>query len=401
MMSIAAHGLAIGILLSRAPLRASDATDSPKAAWFEVTRQAEPEPPEPAPPAPPPPTPPVPLERPRSARATATKSRSVSSPRVPSADERQGGLPDGEGTLLVGPAGDGLTSGSGDGAVQAAEPAAAASPATPEPRRERRPAQLSLWIDPKQFEHLALLRPGIAVLMAVPGFRDVLRGSSIRPFDDLERLRVSIRGADPEKLMVAGVHVGGENAVRDAARRVAAMRRQEPIWRGDSKLQATSWVDGTTADRGLAVRDGAFLIGARSSMPALLGSSSEDPVREASRLRKRVIILLTIDDAARYLPGASKCSLEAFRLSIAAQGDTQRISLRADYETSAAARAAAQCLRPVEGGSAPDSELLGWLARAQVLPDSSTTQLSTEVMNAQIQSLLDGLAWVLRSVGRT
>lgn len=398
LMSIAAHGLAIGSLLSRAALRASVSVDSPNAAWFEVDRPPEPEPPETASPEPPPP---IAAERPRATRATATKSRSVSNPRVPNAQERQGGLPAGEGTLPAGPAGDGLSSGSNDGPVQAAEPARSAAPPAPEPRRERRPAQLSLWIDPKQFEHLALVRPGIAVLMAVPGFRDVLRGSSIRPFNDLERLRISIRGADPEKLMVAGVHVGGEEAVREAAQRVAAMRRQEPIWRGDSKLRATSWVDGTAADRGLAVRDGAFLIGARASMPALLGSTSEEPVQEASRLRKRVILLVTVDDAPRYLSGASKCALEAFRLSIATQGDRQRISLHADYETSAAARAAAQCLHPVGGGAAPDSELLGWLARAQVAPDSSSTRLTTEVSNAQIQSLLDGLAWVLRSVGRS
>ncbi len=237
--------------------------------------------------------------------------------------------------------------------------------------------------------------------MAVAGFRDILRGSSIRPFNDLERLRVSIRGSDPEELMIAGVHSGGEAAVREAAQRIAAMRRQEPIWRGDSSLRATSWVDGTAADRGLALRGGAFLIGARSSLPSLLGTSSKDPVQDASRLRKRVFILLTIDDAPRYLPAVSKCALQGVRLSLADQGDTQRISLYAEYETLTAARAARQCLDRLGDGATPDAELLGWLARAQVAADSSATQLSSEVTNAQIQSLLDGLAWVLRTAGRT
>jgi uncharacterized protein YjbI with pentapeptide repeats len=258
LVSIGVHLLVIGMLLARAPLRASDALEAANAAWFEVARNseiaAEPAPPSPPPAPAQPPTktrPQRPVQSPRAGR-----SRTAPGPRVADAIQHSGGVPEGEGTLPMGPAGDGLASGASEAdesqqtLAHETEPA---RPSKPEPRRERRPAQLSLWLDPKQFEHIALVRPGTAVLMAVPGFRDVLRGSNIRPFNDLERVRITLSGAEAEKLIVAGVHVGGEAAVRDAAKRVAAMRRQEPIWRGDSSLQATSWVDGTNVDRGLAL----------------------------------------------------------------------------------------------------------------------------------------------------
>jgi hypothetical protein len=251
-----------------------------------------------------------------------------------------------------------------------------------------------------QFTHLALVRPGTAVLMSMPGYRDMLRGSNIRPFVDLQRLRITLDGVAPERLTVAGVHVAGEPAVAAAARRVAAMRQQEPIWRGDSQLRATSWVDGSGVDRGLAVHDGAFVIAARDSLPALLGSGEGERVTGMSRLRERVVLVVSIEDAARYLPSLQACALQALRVSIAASGDRPQLSVRGDYKAASFANAAPACLRGLGGDAAQLTVLIAWLSRAESAAGSYSTKLNSGVTSEEIQQLLDELAWALRTAGR-
>jgi hypothetical protein len=236
--------------------------------------------------------------------------------------------------------------------------------------------------------------------MSLPGFRDLLRGSNIRPFTDLQRLRITLDGVAPERLTVAGVHVAGERAVVDAARRVAAMRQQEPIWRGDSQLRATSWVDGSGVDRGLAVHEGAFVIAARDNLPAILGSSQGERVAGMSRLRERVVMVLSIEDAARYLPGLQACALQALRVSVAASGDRPQLSVRGDYKAASFAKAAPECLRGLGGDAAQLSGLVAWLSRAESAAGSYSTKLNIGVTSAEIQQLLDELAWALRNAGR-
>jgi hypothetical protein len=397
-LSVLLHALLMGLLLASGPLRASDSPPAQPAAWFDVTPQPAPTPAKPAEPPAHPPEPPPRSKAPKQPRSIP-KLRPAHVPHV-----AQGGVPDGQGTLAI-PEGTGAGGpiGTGPGPEQVDEsdaPEEAAEP-PPDTTRAPRPAQLSIWLDPKQLEHIALVRPGTAVLMSIPGFRDMLRGSSIRPFSDLERLRITLTDVAPEKLTIAGVHVEGEQALRDAARHVAAMRQQEPVWRGDSSLQATSWVDGSGVDRGLAIHDGAFLIGARESLPAMLSSSStEDRVDGLSRLRKRVILSLAIEDAARYLPSLPACGLEALRVSVATTGRGQRLSVRAEFETASAARDAPKCLRALGEAAAPLSRLVAWLTQAEVVAGSFSTQYNAGVTSGEIQELLDELAWALRNAGR-
>jgi hypothetical protein len=398
LISVLVHATVIGVLLARAPSWASDA-EGAHSTWMEAVEQ----PPPVLPVAPPAPAAPPPAHvRP----ARVAKARPV---RVAPAvrDGRATGIPDGQGTLAMGAEGNSTVATSAEEPADspASEDVATSAPAQPTPaetERTPRPAQLSLWIDRKAFEHSVLLRPGIAIVSSVPGLRDLLRGSDIRPFYDLDRLRITLTELTPQSLVLAGVHTKGEQGVREAAKRIAAMRRREPVWRGDSKLQATSWMDGSGLDRGLAMHDAAFLIGARESLPGLLGDAvSDDQVDSLSRLRKRVVFALAIEEVSRYVPVLSACALQALRVSIASTAaDTQRMSLRAEYETSTAARESPECFAGLGDRAAPLSALVAWLARAPSTPGSFTTHFNSGITNDEIQALLDELAWVLRSAGR-
>jgi murein L,D-transpeptidase YcbB/YkuD len=218
---------------------------------------------------------------------------------------------------------------------------------------------------------------------------------------DLQRLRLRLSGLQPERLIVAGVHHEGDQALVAAAERVAAMRDQAPVWRGDDDFRATSWVDASATDRGLAVHGGAFVIAPRQAMSELLGrSATEDSVQAVSRLRDRVLTLITIEDAARYLPQLDTCELQALRISVADSGGSPRLTLAAHYKTASLANDAPACLQKLDRELAQLPTLLAWLARAQVSEGGASAQLSMGVNSNDIEKLFNELAWALRSARR-
>jgi hypothetical protein len=245
---------------------------------------------------------------------------------------------------------------------------------------------------------MSLVRPSNALLMSVPGYRDALRGSGIRPFSDLERLRIRLSGVEPAGLALAGVHTAGERALQSVAERVAAMRDRQLIWRGGADLRATSWVDGSGVDRGLALHAGAFLIAARTELPDMLGVQVPgQKVLDLSQMRERVVLLVTIEDTGRYMPGLKTCAPQALRVSIAADGGEFRMALSAHYAAPVSASDTRNCLHSLDGSRSELSSLMQWLAQAQSTPGSDTTHLRTEVSHADVEQLLEALAWALRS----
>jgi hypothetical protein len=391
--SAALHALVV----VASPFRQPHALASARApsVWME-SLPPEPEPPPPAAPQPPvPPTPQKPRRvAPAPAKVAKTTATQDAAPSPPAEDVAAGGLPTGEGTLAIGREG----TGSGTGEGRGSGTGLGTGEATAEPERKQGPAQLSLWIDPPAFVRMGLMRPAIALLMSVPGYRDTLRGSGIQPFSDLQRLRIRMAGLAPERLAVAGVHTGGEQALVGVAERVAAMRNRQPVWRGNADLRATSWVDGSGVDRGLAVRGGAFVIAERSAMPAMLGAGGPaDEVASLSRMREQVVVLLTIEDAARYLPVLQPCALQSLRVSVAESGSRSRMTVNAHYRAASFADRAPSCLRALGDGAAAISDLVDWLARAQSAPGSFSASLQLEVTNDDVEELLDQLAWALRS----
>jgi hypothetical protein len=359
-----------------------------------------------APPAPEPPPEPAQPERakvqPRRApRAPAPVAAASAEPpggsqglRVDDA-ERGTAFASGDGGLAVGEgSATGRTgSGSGDGDGSGSGAAAAAG----EPERARRPAELSLWMDVDALNSRALVRPGLGFLMAVPGLRDALRGSGIRPFIDLRRARVRLAGRAADGLALAGTHAGGEQALRAAAERVAAMRGRELDWRGDADLRASSWVDGSGVDRALALHADAFVIAERKALPALLERQPPaERVRALSQLRERALLALAVEDAGVYLPGLRPCQLDALRLSIAASGDGYRLALTAHYRRPSAASGARRCLRELPSSPDQVATLVGWLALAESEPGGHGTSLKIGVTGDDIEHLLNGLAWALR-----
>jgi hypothetical protein len=85
-----------------------------------------------------------------------------------------------------------------------------------------------------------IVRAPIALLQAVPGYRDMLRGSDVAPFANLQRLRVYLPGLSAQRLVLAGVHSGGEAELVRSAERIAATRERVPNWRGSSELRAAA-----------------------------------------------------------------------------------------------------------------------------------------------------------------
>lgn len=395
-VSLLVHAALYAVLEERA---AGSFVAEPPALWMEAAAP---------PPAPPPPPEPPPIVRPepprapaRTARAPrAAKQEATPEPAAPQVTapvvdgESSVAVTDGDGAHAIGSTGgpsDGTGRGSGSGAGDVVEV-----------ERKAGPPQLSLWIDSASIDRLALARPTLALLMAVPGYADVLRGSGIRPLVDLQRVRVRLMGLAADRLMIAGVHHEGSAALVSAAERVAAMRDQAPVWRGDDAFRATSWVDGSAADRGLAVHGGAFVIAPREALPALLGArATEASVQAASSLRERVISVIAIEDAARYVPEVDACSLQSLRISVAATGASPRMTLAAQYKTAALASAAPACLRAIGGElSAQMPTFMAWLARAEVREGNASAQLSMGVNSNEIEKLFSELAWALRSARR-
>jgi hypothetical protein len=363
----------------------------PPPMWME-TLAPKPEPPPPIeePPPPPPPVRKVAPEKPSVVRAApapqpapALKAPVVDGPSSVAVAPGESGL----GTSGSSRAEQGKIGGTGDQAGGAVEAERAAGP-----------AQLALAVEPQQLESLALVRPTIALLMAMPGYADILRGSGIQPLSDLSRVRVRVLGLAPERLTLAGVHVAGEAAVVSAAERIAAMRAQALDWRGDSDLRATAWVDGSGVDRGLAVQGGAFVIAGRAALPRLL-DNRKDAVRSASQLRERAFVDLWIEDAPRYLQGVEACGLQALRISIAAGGSGHRMLLTAQYKTASAARGAPACWRDADA-DASWKAIASFLARAEAGEGTFGAQLTLGVTSDDIQRLFDELAWALRSARR-
>jgi hypothetical protein len=170
------------------------------------------------------------------------------------------------------------------------------------------------------------------------------------------------------------------------------------VWRGDSDLRATSWVDGSGVDRGLALREGIFVIAARADLPEMLGSDAASKrVAELSKMREGAVMLLTIEDAARYVPRLRECEAQALRLSVAASDHGYRMALTAQYKNASLAKQAQACVRTLEPTQAGIPRLMDWIARARSTAGSYSTNLQTEVDSDDVQELLGELAWLLRS----
>ncbi|HMI91316.1 MAG TPA: hypothetical protein VK509_08130, partial [Polyangiales bacterium] len=201
------------------------------------------------PPVPPPPEPPpVPAAQPERTKPQPKRAARSQAAAAPSSPEPSPG-PQGQGLRVEGEQGTAFASGesglalgegSGNGGPGSGDgDGTGAKVAATEPERAVGPPDLSLWMDVETLGSRALVRPGLGFLMSVPGLREALRGSGIRPFIDLRSARIRVPGRAPERLALAGTHVGGEQALLSAAEGVAAMRGRQLNWRGGSDLRAS------------------------------------------------------------------------------------------------------------------------------------------------------------------
>jgi hypothetical protein len=312
--------------------------------------------------------------------------------REPALDQPPTTASDASGTLAV----DGSPTAASDSDALDLPPSAA-SDTTPDsaPARPALPPQLSLWLAPIELQRLVIVRSPSALLAALPGYRDILRGSDINPFDQLRALRVFLPGLSAERLMLAGVHSGGEAELMQAAERIARSRERVPSWRGSSQLRAAAWLDGSGFDRGLAVHGDAFAIGARRELPQLLGRDAR--VAALSKTKRGVLVVAALHDVAHYLPALRPCQLRSLRISIS---EALRLQLQAEYESAPDTARAATCLTSLGDATIPLRATRELLARATAGVGSTHSQLRTEVTRDEIAKLLDEICWSLRRLAR-
>lgn len=243
---------------------------------------------------------------------------------------------------------------------------------------------------------MVIVRSPSALLGTLPGYRDMLRGSDINAFANLERLRIFLPDISARQLTLAGMHAGGEPELMRAAERVAASRAQSTIWRGGSALRGTAWIDGSGYDRGLAVHGNAFLIGPRGALPRLLGDEAPgERVAELSKTRRGVLLLLELHAVDRYLPALQPCGLQSLRISVSV---AQRLSVRARYASASQAAEAGTCLTRLSGASSELRLLRELLGRASPARHDELSLLNTGVTHEEIARLLDELCWSLRRI---
>jgi hypothetical protein len=374
--SLAAHAACIAALSPSLPQRKE--TRELATLWLETLPAPEPEPPPPA----------VVEPDPQPAASGSARRPTPRKPRAPQSQPAPAAIADVGPSLPLVAAEDSTPEGTVAVSDAVATAAGASEPQGP-------PAQLSLWLAPLELQRMVIVRSPSALLAALPGFRDILRGADIRPFEQLRTLRVFLPGFSAAKLTLAAEHVEGEAAIMQAAQRIAAAREQVPSWRRSSELQATAWLDGTSQDRGIAVHGSTFLIGPRRSLPGLLGEQAPgDQVDHLVKLRRGVVAAVTLYDVPRYLPLLQPCQLRNLRISVSA---ALRLHLQAEYDAAENAARSASCLTSL--GEAADQlrTLRQLLKRATAAPDgSSRFELKTEVTDDEIARLLDELSWALR-----
>lgn len=353
--------------------------------WMESAPPPEPEPEPEKPPPPQPPTETAPAQKPKVQRGPAK-------PRLPTVATVS------TQTGLSIEATDASQTASGQGSDAGGTATDAAAYGGSVPARSKPTPQFSLWLRPPELQQLVIVRAPTALLQAVPGYRALLRGSDVAAFSNLDRLRVFLPGLSAERLVLAGVHSGGEAEVVRAAERVASTRERVPTWRGSSELRAAAWIDGSGFDRGLAVHGAAFLIGGRAQLPGLLGEQAPGTrVDKLSLTRPEVLFSAVLRNVEHYLPVLASCQLRTLSISITR---ALRISLSAELDTDADASRVRVCA--ANSGDSSElrylSELLG---QAVVEPGRARMRLNTGATSEEISRLLDELCWALRRITRS
>ena len=124
-----------------------------------------------------------------------------------------------------------------------------------------------------------------ALLAAIPEWREALRGSGVRPLEDLDQVLVAHPGAtlpggwpDPSRFAIAGAYRQGKEAIERIAERMA-QRRSEPLQRRRiAGHPALRWRDDSNHERWVVpFPGGRFLLAARQDLPALLAMAAQPP----------------------------------------------------------------------------------------------------------------------------
>lgn len=143
-------------------------------------------------------------------------------------------------------------------------------------------AQIALRLDVARIRRSPLGPDVRSLLAAMPDWQALLAGSEIDPLEDLDRVLVATPNLERSRLIVAGSAVGGPDAIRAAAARLAAVAGQPLAWEERDGVEVARWYNQDTTERVVAIIGPRhFLLCRPEDLPRVLAvaqnRAAEDP----------------------------------------------------------------------------------------------------------------------------
>lgn len=114
-------------------------------------------------------------------------------------------------------------------------------------------AQIALRLDVARIRRSPLGPDVRSLLAAMPDWQALLAGSQIDPLEDLDRVLVATPNLQRSRLIVAGSAVGGPDAIRAAAARLAAAAGEPLTWETRDGAEVARWYNQDDTERVVAI----------------------------------------------------------------------------------------------------------------------------------------------------
>jgi hypothetical protein len=272
-----------------------------------------PAPPAPAPATEPitPPSPPKAKRAPRVTHEAAADALRMGTPSAREAGDNEGAdvTASAEGTASA-PAGDGLLGDGGTGDLGFAPHG----------------AQIGLQIHIDRVRQSSLVLETEALMRIVPAWRELLRGSGLRSFEDLDRVFVATPDLDRASLVLAGHLRAGDGSVRAATARLAKSRGATAAFAPMLGLVAAPWYGPKDAERSIILLGGDRFVITRTAdvarvVDVLRAIDARTPAAAArtdsGELAESEALVLIVEDVARFSTGTSPAVPRSLRLAVA------------------------------------------------------------------------------------
>jgi hypothetical protein len=283
-------------------------------------------------------------------------------------------------------------------------------------RNTRMPAgaQIALRMDMTRIRSSRLAPDVRNFLDAIPDWQMVLRGSSLAPVDDLDRVLVASPNLQRSRMVVAGSFPRDADWARQIVDTMASARGTTATWRDESGVEVADWANEDETARVLAlIGPHHFAITRPEDLPAVLAigrvraeesgfsSTAADALLE---MPEGSALTLTVEGARTYARGAHAPERLELVVSERAGGGAD-VAIEARYETPEAADAAREYWTEVaeEQSRSIAVRLLGLssaLDSASLTTEGRTVRATTALTERQIRLVLSFVQGQLEAWGR-